>query len=333
MPSVSVLLPFRDAAATLAEAVDSVLAQTGVDFELLAIDDGSSDGGGRMVERLVERDRRVRSLKTGPRGLVHALDFGAQLAKGRYFARMDADDVCLAGRFAKQLAALEADPRLGLVGTCVEAFPSDAVEEGLARYVDWQNAVLTPEDHRRELFVESPLCHPSVMMRRDAFHAVGGYRDPAWAEDYDLWLRFDAAGYAMAKVPEVLLRWRHRPGRLTFTDPRYAENAFREARAAFLPRRLQGETRPVTIWGAGPTGKRMLRALEPHGFKAIRFIDIDPRKVGGEARGLPVTGPENLSPQCDFVLVAVGARGARSEIRDALNAKRFVEGADFLCVA
>jgi hypothetical protein len=105
---------------------------------------------------------------------------------------MDADDLVLGPRFGNQLTYLRAHPEVAAVGTRVRLFPERAVGEGMKRFVAWQNSLLTPEDHARELFVESPLCHPSVMLRRAALDAVGGWRTVPWAEDYDLWLRVTA---------------------------------------------------------------------------------------------------------------------------------------------
>jgi len=325
-----VLLPFRDAADTLGEAVGSILDQQGVKLELIAIDDGSRDGGSAVIERL--RDRRVRVLRTGARGLALALEAGRREARGAWIARMDADDRCAPDRLAKQLAAIEAQPRVAAMGCRVEAFSDDeAVGEGMRRYVQWQNGLVTPEEHRRDLFVEAPLCHPSVLLRRDALAQVGGWRDEPWAEDYALWLRLDAAGWRLAKVPEVLFEWRHRPERLTFTDPRYSPERLRELRARFLAKKLDAPS--VTVWGAGKTGRRLARALAAQGVETTRFVDIDPRKVGGTARGVPIVGPEEVRRGKEPVIVAVGARGARDEVRERLGSLGFVDGTDFVCAA
>ena len=154
-----------------------------------------------------------------------------------------------------------------------------------------------------------------------------------WAEDYDLWLRLVEAGHRLAKVPVVLLRWRHSAGRATFSDERYSVARFVEAKAEFLARRLRRDARALAIWGAGPTGKHLARALESHGVTVTRFIDIDPRKIGGVARGVPIVAPVSLRPGEETVVVAVGARGAREAIRGALLARGFAEGRDFICAA
>jgi GT2 family glycosyltransferase len=247
---------------------------------------------------------------------------------------MDADDICSPDRLSTQRAAMEAEPSLGVVGCLVEAFSestSDPVGQGMLRYVEWQNSLVTPGQHRREIFVEAPLCHPSAMLRRDALEAVGGYRSVDGPEDYDLWLRLDAAGYGLAKVPRLMLRWRHSSDRATFQDPRYGRERFRHTKAPFLAERVQLKAagRQLVVWGAGSTGRRMARALEPHGLAARAFVDIDPAKIGGQARGVPICPAEFLDPSAHVVVVAVGARGARERIRPRLKQLGFLEGEAF----
>jgi GT2 family glycosyltransferase len=332
-PALSVILPYRDAAETLDEAIGSVLAERRVPLELVAIDDGSRDGGPSIVARWAAEDDRVVAVRAGGVGVAKALGIGVSHARAPVLARMDADDVSLPGRFAAQLDALAGDSRLAVVGTRVEAFPSHAVGEGLRRYVAWQNALVTPEDHAREIFVESPLCHPSVAIRRGAFERVGGFRDGPFPEDYDLWLRLDAAGFALAKLPGAFLRWRHREGRVTFHDPRCAPERIVAAKAEHLAPRLARAGRPIAVWGAGPTGKRFARALESHGIFADRFVDIDPKKIGRTRRGAPVVDPSALERGACSLVVAVGARGARDLVRERLLDAGWREGSEFVCVA
>jgi hypothetical protein len=329
-PDVSVVLPFRDVESTLGEALDGVLAERDVAIEVLAVDDGSRDGSRTVVEARARHDPRLRLLASGGRGIVAALAHGLAEARAPLVARMDGDDVSLPGRLAAQRARMLAEP-IAALGTCVDVI--GPAEEGLRRYVAWQNALLTPEDHAREIFVEAPLCHPSTMLRRDVLLAIGGYRDGPFPEDYDLWLRLVGAGHRLAKLDRALLGWRHRSGRLTFADARYSEDAIRALKAEHLALHLRRETRALVIWGAGPFGRRLARALEPHGVRATRFVDIDPRKIGRTARGAPIVAHDALDPSHHFVVFAVGALGARALVREALAALGFVEGRDFLCAA
>jgi hypothetical protein len=172
------------------------------------------------------------------------------------------------------------------------------------------------------------------MLRASALRAIGGYRDGAFPEDYDLWLRLDAAGFALAKLPRVLLRWRRGPRAATARDPRYEGAPFPELKAPFLVARLRSVARPIDVWGAGRTGRLLARALEPHGARASRFIDIDPKKIGRTARGVPIVAVDALAPPAErWVVVALGARGARDLARAELLRRGYREGDDFLCAA
>jgi glycosyltransferase involved in cell wall biosynthesis len=348
-PEVSVLMPYRDAAPNVGEAIGSVLAEEGVDLELLVIDDGSRDEGPALVDAIARRDPRVRHLRhtsTSGAGIVASLRLGCELARAPFIARMDSDDVSLPGRIRRALARLRADASLAAVGTRVEAFVTEgagsAVGEGLVRYVAWQNALVTPQQHAHALFVESPLCNPSVTMRREAFDRVGGYRETSGPEDYDLFLRFDEAGFGLAKLEETLLRWRHRPERVTFNDPHCRIGRFAELKAPFLAGRLRSLGRPFAIWGAGKTGKRLARALELHDAWPTRFFDIDPRKLGRPSRSARIEPPEALrrggdgaaaAETAETIVVALGEPGARDVVRARLDALGLIEGADYLCAS
>jgi glycosyltransferase involved in cell wall biosynthesis len=332
-PRLSVLLPYRDVEATIDEAIFGVLQEQRVPLELIAIDDGSRDGSSARVAAWAARDARVISIRGDGAGITRALSRGLEVAQGEWIGRMDGDDISLPGRFAAQVERLMREPRLGALGGLVTAFPEHVIGEGLVRYLDWQNGLRTPEEHARDLFVESPLCHPSVCIRRDALEKAGGYRDVPWAEDYDLWMRLDVAGFAIAKVDFNVLRWRHREGRLTFSDARYSLERYRELKAHFLAPRLHRCERTLVCWGAGPTGRRFVRALEREDVRVARFIDIDPRKIGRIARGAPITSAESLDNARDFVIVAVGSHAARALIREDLVRRGFIEREGFVCIA
>jgi glycosyltransferase involved in cell wall biosynthesis len=334
---VAVLLPFRDVAPWLDAAIASVRAERCVE-QIVLVDDGSTDASASIAERHAEQDDRIALVRAGGEGIVAALELARSRTSARFLARMDGDDISLPGRIEQAVALLESRPALGAVGSRVQAFPEEHVAEGLRRYVAWQNALLTEGEHRDALFIEAPLCHPSVVLRASALASVGGYRDGPFPEDYDLWLRLDRAGHGLAKVPSLGLGWRHRPDRLTFRDARYSREAHRKLKAGFLAERLgltpRATTHGVAVWGAGPTGRRLARELETHGVGIRAFLDIDPDKIGRTRRGVPVHDARWLdrAPR-PFVLIAVGARGARDIKEGELTRRGLESGEDFLAAS
>jgi glycosyltransferase involved in cell wall biosynthesis len=336
---ISVLLPFRNVASTLHEAMASTLADLGPDDELVVINDGSSDASAAVAGGFAAADGRIVRLTSGTperaAGVGGSLAQGLAVARGTWIARMDGDDVTLPGRFAAQRALLEGDAALGAVGVRVEGFPAPG--PGMLRYLAWQASLITPADHARAVFCEAPLCHPSTMLRRAALDAVGGWRENEWSQDYDLWLRLDAAGYRFAKVPEVLFRWRIQRSSKTWTDPRNSLARLLALRAMHLARRLAALGRPFLVWGAGQTGKRLARALETHAQRTLGFVDIDPAKIGRTARGVAIAsaaeGIARATAGEILLVVAVGQPGARDQVRARLDAARLVEGRDYVCAA
>jgi glycosyltransferase involved in cell wall biosynthesis len=334
IPQVAVLLPFYNAAATLAETLDSIQAQTLEDFALIAVDDGSSDDSCELLRQRMRHDPRITLLQPGRQGVVGAMNSALSHCQSPLVARMDADDIMHPERLALQSHFLQQHPSIDLVGSRVSLFPEEEILEGFREYIRWQNACLSPQEIADNIYVELPIAHPSVMFRREVVLAAGGYRDGDFPEDYELLLRLHARGCRMAKLPEVLLGWRDSGCRLTRTDPRYAREAFDRIRARYLaadPRLQHG--RQLAIWGAGRQTRKRVAHLLAHGFRPSAWVDIDPRKIGNRLDGVPVVGPEWLaSAESPFILSYVSNHGARAMIAEALQAMGYSEGGDYLMV-
>jgi len=336
VPRLSVLLPVRDAADTLSECLASLRAQTLTDHEVVAVDDGSCDASPASLEAWAREDSRLRVLHTSRIGLVPALNLALVEARAPLVARMDADDVAHPERLERQARRLDEGARVDVLGCRVEHFPEPGVPVagGMRVYVDWLNGLLDHEAMERERFVESPLVHPSVAMRRQTLSDLGGWRDFDGPEDYDLWLRAFEAGLRFEKLEEVLLRWRDRPGRLTRSDPRYAPARFLALKLAAIGRGPLATGRPVVVWGAGEIGKTWARALRAAGHEVIAFVEVDPRKIGERIHGAPVMAVADAAAlKGPLHLAAVGQRGARERIRAEAARLGLADGDGLLAVA
>ncbi len=336
-PLVSVLLPVCNAAATVARAIQSIRHQTLADWELIAVDDGSTDGTRELLGELARQDNRLRLLARPHAGIVAALNAGLAEARGRLIARMDADDEARGERLARQVAFLGQRPDVGVAGSLVEFGGDRTRAGGYALHVDWMNGLVEPEDISLNRFVESPFAHPSVMFRRELVGQYGGYRAGDFPEDYELWLRWLDAGIRMAKVPRVLLTWHDAPARLSRTEARYATEAFYRCKAVYLARWLRRHVPPsrrLLVWGAGRPTRKRAEHLVAQGVTLAGYLDIDPRKQGRQFNGRAVIAPDELPPaEAVFVLGYVAKRGARELARACLHARGFAEGRDFLMAA
>jgi glycosyltransferase involved in cell wall biosynthesis len=333
---VSVLLPVRDALATLDACLDSLAAQTLADHEVIAVDDGSSDGSGERLAVRARADVRLRLVRTPPLGLAAALNHALAEARAPLVARMDADDLAHPERLRLQAERLERDSGLDVLGCRVSAgaAPGEACREGMQAYVDWLNSLVEHDAIFRDRFVESPLVHPSVAMRREALVRLGGWREFRGPEDYDLWLRAFEAGMRFAKLGETLLFWRDSPERLTRTDSRYSPGAFLGLKLEALARGPLAPGRPVVVWGAGPVGKGWARALVAASHHLSAFAEVDPRKLGTRIHGAPVVSAEEAARSKGALhLAAVGQKGARARIRAEAFRLGLVDGVDLLAVA
>jgi glycosyltransferase involved in cell wall biosynthesis len=334
MPAVSVTLPCYNAAATLDITLDSLARQTRADFEVIAVDDGSTDATGEKLASWAARDSRFRVLTQPHSGVIVAANAAIAACQAPYIARIDADDRAHPERLARQAAYLDAHPEIAVVSCLVKAFPEEAVREGYRIYVRWLNSLVADADIRREIFVESPLANPSIMLRKTWAEKMGGYHDYGWPEDYDLLLRMYLAGAKFAKVPAVLHEWRDHPSRITRTDGRYSVENFLRAKAHYLARGPLKDRDAVVVWGAGMMGRRLSKQLQNNQVPLAAFVDIDPKKIGRTRRGKPIIAPDEL---CDWwaryqnpaLLAAVGARGARGLIRSRLTEMGLVEGQDW----
>ncbi|MES2692497.1 MAG: glycosyltransferase [Verrucomicrobiota bacterium] len=205
-PQVTVLMTVYNGARYVAEAIDSIVGQTFSDFELLIIDDGSTDDSLAVIRRY--SDARIRLIEQSPnRGIRATLNRGLGEARGRYIAIMDQDDIAAPERLARQTALLDAQPAVGLCGSDIETFGEKTGASWIRHFA--------PEALRIALLFENPICHPSVMLRRQVLvDSKLEYPEFPYAEEYALWVRISRQ-HQLVNLPQKLLRYRTHPQQIS----------------------------------------------------------------------------------------------------------------------
>jgi len=332
MPRVSILLPCHNAGADLDRAIASIVQQTFSDWELLLINNASTDESAVIAQRWADRDPRIKPLQEPRVGIAHALNLGLAHITGTVIARMDADDVSHPERLAKQVAYLDAHPEIGVLGTRTAFVSTMPESRGMQAFVDWQNGILSPQEHYMKRFVDAPLAHPTVMFHRELVQAHGGYDAGPLPEDHELWLRWMDAGVRFAKLPEELLTWNDHAQRLSRTHPNYSADAFFDTKAKWLARWMMRTLngRPVIIAGTSGLCRDRAEKLEAEGIVVSAFTDVKPREVPGY-NFIP---HEELPPAgAAFVVSFISQRGAGDRIAEFLASRGLAEGADFILAA
>lgn len=214
---VSVIMPLYNAEAYLREAIDSILTQSYPHFELLILNDGSSDRSEEICRSY--HDSRIRYHFHQNIGLAGTLNKGLELATGAYIARQDQDDIAHSTRFEKQVAYLEAHPSVLLLGTRAKVF-SDSQD-----FIKLHDHATHPAVLKFDLLFDNPFVHSTVMFRKKDSDLIGGYNtDRSYFEDYDLWSRFARKG-DVANLPDVLLDYRHHEKGLSKSTNYFKEDA------------------------------------------------------------------------------------------------------------
>jgi hypothetical protein len=298
-PAVSVLIPVRNCASYLDEALESLATQTFTDFEIVIVDNGSSDGTAEVIAAWARREPRLRAFRLDRPGLSESLNFAASKARAPLLARLDGDDIAYPGRLERQIGAMAERPRLGLLGSAAELIDSRG------RYVGALDRPTGDSALRKFLETGCGFVHSSVMMRREAFEAAGGYRKGLnVAEDYDLWLRM-AEVTELANLPERLVRYRLHTASNTARRPVRQAIAIACVTAAREARRLG---RPEPFSGGIPELRKALPllGLTPAAFRRSLRLTTFRLVVSHHYLALPV--PARLKAAVRNSAIRLGLR-------------------------
>jgi glycosyltransferase involved in cell wall biosynthesis len=236
---ISVVMSVFNGEVFLGQAIESILDQSLLDFELLVIDDGSTDSTPKIISNYAQRDKRIRVVTHANKGRAESLNIGLGLASGRYIARMDADDVALPHRLEKQIEFMEKNPEVGVLGGAYDLI------NGNGDVVNCVRPPLEDAELRSLMLRYNPMCHPTVVMKKDIALASGGYRAALLdADDYDLFLRM-AERSKLANLQESVLQYRIHAGQVSVRNLKHQTFCVVAARHAASVRR-SGGTDPLS---------------------------------------------------------------------------------------
>jgi glycosyltransferase involved in cell wall biosynthesis len=330
-------MPCYNVSPTVDEALSSLVAQSLTDFEVVAVDDGSTDGTLIRLQDWANRDPRIKILALPHQGIIPALNTGLGACGSELIARMDADDRSLSNRLSTQVEMLDSHPKIAVIGSLVNGFPIGHIGDDFHTYIQWINSMVTDIEIKRGMFIQNPFAHPSVAYRRAWIDRVGGYQDHGWAEDYDLWLRLYLSGAQFGKVRQVLLDWRDHPRRLTHTDEYYSMESNFSLKAHYLMCGPLSNRDGVFIWGTGEPSKRLGEKLVQSGCPMVAFVSTNSQITTLAIQSVPIITPEILVERLHryhhpAVLVDENEANARAMVSEYLKSTGMQEMQDWWAV-
>ncbi|MFN3402536.1 MAG: glycosyltransferase family 2 protein [Cytophagaceae bacterium] len=330
IPAISIILPFYNPGKLLEAAINSILCQSFHDWELILIDNNSSDGSTGFAEQISLSDNRIKLIQENRQGIAYALNAGLAVAKGKYIGRMDADDLSHPERIRKQYDFLEMNMDIDVV-SCKTHFHSEHDNaEGYKSYVHWQNNILSPEEHYLNRFVESPLAHPTVVFRRKLIDQFGLYSTDNIPEDYELWLRWMSKGVRFSKLEDTLLNWNDGAGRLSRTHNNYSDAAFLRIKCRYLVQWIReniSSDKEIIACGTSKECVSRISFLEREGIKISALTDV---KAKNPVDRKFIEADLLNSPEKHFVINFIAKRGVGESIRAFLTGRNYREGRDFI---
>jgi glycosyltransferase involved in cell wall biosynthesis len=313
--SVSILMPVFNAGPYLDKCLNSILEQSFQDWELIAIDDHSTDDSLSKLCSFEKKDRRIKVFTNRGNGIIHALRFALQQSSGAYISRMDADDIMATHKIETLYQSLKAAGPGHLSTGLVAYFSDEELGEGYRHYACWLNELTLTNEHYHHIYKECVIPSPCWMIAKDDLIRVGAFEFDRYPEDYDLCFRFYQHQLKVIGNESLLHYWRDHGERASRNQEVYADNFFMPLKMEYFLRLDYDPSRQLLIWGAGKKGKRMAQWLKSQEVP-FTWICNNSKKWRQTIYGCSLYPPEKiLSFQQVQILVAVASPDGQEEIR------------------
>lgn len=329
-PLISIIMAARDTAPYIEECLRSIQAQTFQDWELIAVNDRSTDETKEILLRFAEKDPRIRVMDSKGERLIPALQTGYAASRAPLINRMDSDDRMPSYKLQVMLDKWEQYGQGYIAAGGTEHFPDKGeLGDGFKRYDAWLNELARNGSHWQEIYTECVIPSHCWLIHRDDLDKAGAFDPIVYPEDYDLCFRFYRSGLKVVGIDKVLHHWRDRSERISRTWEEYKDNRFFDLKLKYYLELDRDPERPLVIWGAGKHGKDLAKLLIENG-QVFHWVCDNLNKIGHNIYGVFLQDmndiPNMLDPQ---ILIAVMAKEERQIIQEMLISWKKSQAVDF----
>ncbi len=318
-PLISILIPFKNTAEFLPECLQSIINQTYINWELLIVDDGSTDESFKLVENFTNKDSRIQLFKNNGNGIISALRLAFSKSKGELITRMDSDDIMSPNKLEVLSNNLIKYGKKHVAIGLVNYFSETGIGDGYSKYETWINNLTKNGTNYSEIYKECVIPSPCWMIHREDLINADAFNPNRYPEDYDLTFRFYENGFTCIPCPIVLHQWRDYATRASRTDPHYTHNYLLDIKIHYFLRLDYNDSRPLSLWGAGDKGKTIAKTLIEKDIP-FHWICDNPKKIGRDIYGQKLKPFHFLkqieSPQS---IITVANPEAQKQIRNYLS--------------
>lgn len=319
-PYVSIIMAIKDTEPYLPECLDSIIAQTFTDWELIAVNDHSTDRTPEILEAYSKKDSRIRVFHSDRHKLIPTLKYGYKYCRGTLINRMDSDDKMPDYKLEVLVKEWEKYGKGTIIAGGTEHFVEEGeVGEGFRRYERWLNDIAKRGAHYQEIYQECVIPSHCWIIHQEDFARVGAFEPEVYPEDYDLCFRFYKDGLKVIGIDHILHYWRDRSNRISRTWEEYKDNRYFDLKLRYFYELDRDRSRPLVLWGAGRNGKDMAKLLQAK-QDSFYWVCDNPRKIGKDVYGVRMEHynciPDLENPQ---IMIVVSSPGGKMEIRQQLE--------------
>jgi glycosyltransferase involved in cell wall biosynthesis len=327
---ITIVMPVYNAGKFLLTTIESIIQQTYTNFELIAVDDYSTDDSFVILQKFAKEEKRIKAIKNNQsKGVIEALQTAIAQSTGDFITRMDADDLMIDNKLEVMHRKLKQYGEGHVAIGQVKYFSdSKTIGEGYKNYENWLNAMTSLGSNYDGIYTECTIPSPCWMLHRSDFEKCGGFSSNTYPEDYDLAFRMLAAGLTIIPEQKTLHLWRDHAERASRNDCNYSDNSFIPLKVRYFLK-LHHE-RPIAIWGAGRKGKHIVQELLLQGIEPTWYCN-NRRKIGKEIYNIQMQSEKALlaKQRAVQVVVAVSSPDEKRAIHQQLLVLGWVENKDF----
>lgn len=326
---ISILTPFKNSSTFLSECIQSIRDQTYLKWELLVVDDHSTDDSYAVVASFAQSDRRIKLFKNTGHGIIDALQLAFEHSSGKFITRMDSDDLMAPIKLQTMQCQLESYGRGHLALGLVNYFSETGIGDGYANYEKWLNELSEKGTNFGEIYKECVIPSPCWMLHREDLLACDAFESDIYPEDYDLAFRFYKNGLKCIPSEQILHYWRDYSTRTSRIDPNYTDNHFLILKVNYFLELDRNTKQPLILWGAGFKGKFCAKLLKKNNIPFI-WICNNPKKIGKQIYNMELHSISALEaikkPQ---VLITVANKTSQKRIKIRLENAQLSPAMDY----